>query len=120
MNDCINDGGPAFPNPDRPHTEPGISKREYFAAKAMQALLSRDLSLPGHVAATEACLTADFMLAALGQKPAESVNAELLEAAKTVLADLNARIEQAPNDRVPVFNGIADLHTAIARAEAQQ
>lgn len=47
----INTGGPAFPvstgNPDAPHQDghttaqfPGMTLRDYFAAKAMQGLLS--------------------------------------------------------------------------------
>lgn len=35
-------------------------------------------------------------------------------AAEQVLAGLNQRIEQAPADDVPVFYGIAELHSAIA------
>jgi len=42
---------------------------------------------------------------------------ELLAAAKTVLAGLNARIDVATASRKPVFNGIADLHAAICKAE---
>lgn len=45
---------------------------------------------------------------------------ELLAAAKTVMADLEARIDKALAEgghAVPVFNGIAGLHDAIARAE---
>lgn len=43
---------------------------------------------------------------------------DLLAAAQTVLADLNARIEAARGGPVPLFRGIADLHAAIARATA--
>lgn len=42
---------------------------------------------------------------------------DLLAAAKTVLAGLNARIDASSPHSVPVFDGIADLHSAIARAE---
>jgi len=41
----LKDGGPAFPGPDQMETEKdiheGMSLRDYFAAKAMQAALSR-------------------------------------------------------------------------------
>jgi hypothetical protein len=45
---------------------------------------------------------------------------DLLAAAETVLADLNARIGAAPDTAKPVFNGIADLHAAIAKAKGEQ
>jgi hypothetical protein len=47
---------------------------------------------------------------------------ELLAAAKAVLAGLNARIDAAANGdgKVPVFDGIADLHSAIAKAEGRR
>ena len=45
---------------------------------------------------------------------------ELLKAAKTVLAGLNARIEAGKETgKLPVFDGIADLHSAIRKAEAE-
>ena len=46
---------------------------------------------------------------------------DLLAAAKEVLADLNARIEvaSASGTIVPVFAGIAALHTAVALAEGR-
>lgn len=44
---------------------------------------------------------------------------DLLIAAKTVLDGLHARIEAAPLSAVPVFDGIADLHDAISRAEGR-
>lgn len=40
----------------------------------------------------------------------------LLAAAQTVLAGLNNRIETALPSRVPVFDGIAELHSAVAEA----
>lgn len=57
-----NDGGPAFPVPmvsDGTHTdsvnERGITKREYYAATALNALVSRgDTSLLEHLAAVDA------------------------------------------------------------------
>ncbi len=42
---------------------------------------------------------------------------DLLAAAKIVLAGLNQRIDAAPIDAVPVFDGIAELHSAVAKAE---
>lgn len=42
---------------------------------------------------------------------------DLLAAAKKVLADLNSRIAAAPDSAVPVYNGIADLAAAVAKAE---
>ena len=44
---------------------------------------------------------------------------DLLAAAKTVLYGLNARIDAADGHHVPVFDGIADLNTAIAKAEGK-
>lgn len=51
--------------------------------------------------------------------PLHEAAPKLLAAAKTVLAGLTARIDAAPGDAVPVFDGIADLHTAIAKAEGR-
>lgn len=42
---------------------------------------------------------------------------DLLSAAKTLMADLHARIELAPVNAKPVFRGIAELHDAINKAE---
>lgn len=74
MSNDIKDGGPAFPIPldDRPgayEAHPGMTLRDYFAAKAMQALIAehdfgaepRDL-----LVARLAYLMADAMLAARG------------------------------------------------------
>jgi hypothetical protein len=53
-----------------------------------------------------------------------SVNshADLLAAAKDVLAHLNARIDAAVKSGavIPVFAGIAALHSAIAKAEGEE
>lgn len=70
----IDDGGPAFPsardmrhNPDFDH-EPGLSLRDYFAAKAMQGLIAQSmgtaLGSDPKIAAEYAYATADAMLAA--------------------------------------------------------
>lgn len=74
----INDGGPAYPsmrdmrhNPDFDH-EPGMSLRDYFAAMAMQGILSgnppitRERDCEMHVAIA-AYAMADAMLKAKGQ-----------------------------------------------------
>lgn len=46
---------------------------------------------------------------------------DLLAACKNALSEMNARIDFATANRepVPVFIGIADLHAAIAKAEAR-
>lgn len=44
-------------------------------------------------------------------------NRALLAAAKQVLKGLNARIDNADPRHVPVFDGIAELHTAIGRVD---
>ncbi len=40
---------------------------------------------------------------------------EFLEAGKQIVAELNARIDAAPDNAKPVFHGLAELHTAIQR-----
>ena len=47
MSEKIEDGGPAFPQPNQAHPGnsnpgdgPGMTLRDYFAAKAMQALIN--------------------------------------------------------------------------------
>ena len=70
----INTGGPAFPTevwdsegvPQ--HTE-GMTLRDYFAAKAMQAFLSKDSSFtcPDEIIAQDAYNAADAMLKAREQ-----------------------------------------------------
>lgn len=42
----INDGGPAFPLP-LPHSDEGMSLRDYFAGKAMQGLI-HDILIDQH------------------------------------------------------------------------
>lgn len=42
MMEKINDGGPAFPTPDGVVICSGISIRDYFAAKAMEAMVATE------------------------------------------------------------------------------
>ena len=53
--------GPAFPVHDDPETFTGMELRDYFAAKAMQAILARDL--PTEFVAEYAYEMADAMVA---------------------------------------------------------
>ena len=74
-----NDGGPAFPQNDatvnRINNHDGMSLRDYFAAKAMQALIQPALSSVEpykrgevmHISCGAAYEIADAMLAARGQ-----------------------------------------------------
>jgi hypothetical protein len=58
---------PAFPQPDCGHGRPyesGMSLRDYFAAKAMQGLLSSDVYAPVEKFAKQAYVMADEMLKA--------------------------------------------------------
>ena len=78
-----NNGGPAFPvsmGSDREGPNawqfPGMTLRDYFAAKAMQGLVSGHFAKYGHEdywsrpeIASEAYEIADAMLAARGQQP---------------------------------------------------
>ena len=76
----INDGGPAFPSAvwdseGCPQHTQGMSLRDYFAAKAMQAMLSGHFAKYGHEdywprpeIAAEAYEMADAMLAARKEK----------------------------------------------------
>ncbi|MCP4661014.1 MAG: hypothetical protein GY856_36900 [bacterium] len=73
----VDRSGHAFPNPQRPCTEPGLTKREYFAAMAMQGELAAqseedgmwDQNSPEHLA--ERCVAfADALLEELA-KPKE-------------------------------------------------
>ena len=64
----ISDGGSAFPLPDD-WAGYGMTLRDYFAAKAMQAFLSKDSSFtcPDEIIAQDAYNAADAMLKAREQ-----------------------------------------------------
>jgi hypothetical protein len=51
-----------------------------------------------------------------------SAHEELLAAAEKVLAGLNTRIDRNVRSKlpVPVFEGIAELHSAVALAQAER
>lgn len=70
--------------------------------------------IPGDHVATLALPVLDDAAHALGHAMAAAP--ALLAAAETVLAGLNARIDNADPSAVPIFAGIADLHDAIAAA----
>lgn len=63
MTTPINDGGPAFPVPYE-FMGPGMSLRDYFAAKAMQGMLADPEVIPNIGTATTAYEMADAMLRA--------------------------------------------------------
>ena len=58
----IQTGGRAFPVPDDASDMPGMTLRDYFAAKAMQGLLSSDVVAPLDDFAAKSYLVADAML----------------------------------------------------------
>lgn len=67
-----NDGGPAFPQSETAngntihdeHAQGGMSLRDYFAAKAMAAVLERIPAMPNARIADQAYGIADAMIAA--------------------------------------------------------
>ena len=63
----INDGGPAFPRTGWPN-ETGMTLRDYFAAKAMQALIPSGQSIDTMKYAESAYAVADAMLKARGEQ----------------------------------------------------
>ena len=71
----INDGGPAFPlqsiGPDFAPGYAGMTLRDYFAAKAMQGVCAREVSIECSAddIADDAYAIADAMLAARKEKP---------------------------------------------------
>jgi hypothetical protein len=63
-------GGPAFPQQDDASGSEGMTLRDYFAAKAMQAMLSSPhcpRGIKGYTLAEQAYQAADAMLKARGQ-----------------------------------------------------
>jgi hypothetical protein len=44
-------------------------------------------------------------------------NRRMLKAIRVVYAHLNARLDAAPPERVPVFEGIAELHSIVRHFE---
>ena len=63
----INDGGPAFPRTGWPN-ETGMTLRDYFAAKAMQALIPSGQSIDTMKYAESAYALADAMLKARSEQ----------------------------------------------------
>jgi len=63
----INNGGPAFPRTGWPN-ETGMTLRDYFAAKAMQALIPSGQSIDTMKYAESAYALADAMLKARGEQ----------------------------------------------------
>jgi hypothetical protein len=63
----INDGGPAFPRTGWPN-ETGMTLRDYFAAKAMQALIPSGQTVDSMKYAESAYAVADAMLKARGEQ----------------------------------------------------
>ena len=63
----IEDGGPAFPyvaGDDWQEIAPGITVRDYFAAKAMQGIMARVGAHEAALIAHDSFIVADAMLAA--------------------------------------------------------
>ena len=73
MSEPINDGGPAFPTPAGIQHNDGMTLRDYFAAAALQGIIS-DASVPasskkdGELVSRSAYHFADSMLKARGAK----------------------------------------------------
>lgn len=64
VSDSMSEGGPAFPGKVLNTSFAGITTRDYFAAKAMQVLLTKE-SLQGYgIVCEHAYLVADRMLEA--------------------------------------------------------
>lgn len=63
-----NDGGPAFPCDPAMHSRSGISIRDYFAAKAMQALIWQSGQCNAVLVTNGAYKIADAMLKARDQQ----------------------------------------------------
>ena len=63
-----NDGGPAFPSEYTLPENQGMTLRDYFAAKAMQALIPNGQSIDPMKYAESAYVLADAMLKARGEQ----------------------------------------------------
>ena len=137
----INDGGPAFPvwelngNGQPEMTGFGMTLRDYFAAKAMAALIAEPVSdgwpstvahwatqLQWHtqmsgqdIVAHVAYMMADAMLRTREQQPRESVNADLLKASKEAEAALR-NADANMNEQIAA----AIARAAIASATGQE
>ena len=74
MSEPINDGGPVFPTPAGVQHNDGMTLRDYFAAAALQGIIS-DTSVPASIKKDGALLSrsafqiADAMLKAKEDKP---------------------------------------------------
>jgi hypothetical protein len=86
-------GGPAFPCP-LPHSDSGMTLRDYFAAKAMQALLSNQAITRGQSGAEKA-KRFNRRLAAAAYLTADSMLAARI--ADTCSAEIDDQIERAIN-----------------------
>jgi hypothetical protein len=64
----INDGGPAFPSEYTLPENQGMTLRDYFAAKALQALVPMDRNINAIKYAESAYALADAMLKARGEQ----------------------------------------------------
>ncbi len=103
--------GPDDPSPQRDPRAVAIAKRLVAAWNALDGISTEDIEA--------GCV----QLSALEQLlELRKSNADLLAAAKTVLYDLEARIDEASEagEPVPVYEGIAALHTAIGNAIAAE
>ena len=56
-------------NPNDPYTDPGITVRDYFAAMAMQGLLTGEVSRSFDTIARNAVIAADVLIEHLNKKP---------------------------------------------------
>lgn len=70
MSEQVKDGGPAFPWGDHGHIAGGMTLRDYFAAKALAAIIAHPQGHAGawQKAAEDAYVAADAMLAAREKK----------------------------------------------------
>jgi hypothetical protein len=64
--------------------------------------------------------TAEALARSLANARLIAAAPELYAAAERVLRGLNERIDEATDDCVPVFEGIAELHDALAKARGEQ